>query len=73
MLSSGAVKQPSKMSGRPYSRGRVSLNLLTDPQQSTKNLGTIPREKQARGSPRQKEIKKRKKKKKKKKKKKGRV
>ena len=32
----GAVKQPSKMPGRPNSRGRVSLNLLTDPERSTK-------------------------------------
>ena len=49
----GAVKQPSKMPGRPNSRGRLSLNLLTDPERSTKNKGKpIPREKQARGSPR---------------------
>ena len=47
------MKQPSKMPGRPNSRGRLSLNLLTDPERSTKNKGkSIPREKQARGSPR---------------------
>ena len=35
----GAVKQPSKMTGRPNSRGRLSLYLLTDPQRITKNKG----------------------------------
>ena len=61
----GAVKQPSKMPGRPNSRGRLSLNLLTDPERSTKNKGKpIPREKQARGSPRLKKKQKRKRKKK---------
>ena len=59
----GAVKQPSKMPGRPNSRGRLSLNLLTDPERSTKNKGKpISREKQARGSPRLKKKRKRKKK-----------
>ena len=35
----GAMKQPSKMPGRPNSRGRLSLNLLTDPERSTKIRG----------------------------------
>ena len=38
-LRDGAVKQPSKMPGRPNSRGRLSLNFLTDPQRSTKIRG----------------------------------
>ena len=37
MLSSGAVKQPSKVPGRPNSSGRLSPNFLTDPERSTKN------------------------------------
>ncbi len=32
----GAVKQTSKMPGRPNSRGRLSLNLLTETERSTK-------------------------------------
>ena len=35
-LRDGEVKQPSKLPGRPNSRGRLSLNFLTDPQRSTK-------------------------------------
>ena len=53
------------MPGRPNSRGRLSLNLLTDPERSTKKKGKQSPEKQARGSPRLKNKKKEKKKKKK--------
>jgi hypothetical protein len=62
------MKQPSKMPGRPNSRGRLSLNLLTDPERSTKIRGIQFPGKTGKGfSPPEKKSKKRKKKKKKKK------
>ncbi len=38
-LSSGALKQPSKVPCRPNSSGRLSPNFLTDPERSTKHKG----------------------------------
>ena len=35
----GAVKQPSKMPGRPNSRGRLSLNLINRPPTKYQNKG----------------------------------
>ena len=56
------MKQPSKMPGRPNSRGRLSLNLVTEPERSTKIRGATPREKTGKGfSPPEKKKKRRKK------------
>ena len=44
-LRDGAVKQPSKLPGRPNSRGRLSINFFNRPPTKHQNEGnSIPRE-----------------------------
>ena len=45
----GAMKQPSKMPGRPNSRGRLSLNLLTDPPTKHQNFTLLYFQKESKG------------------------